>query len=262
MSDEHDHCTPILGEDGQPLTFSLPVWGCGDCGHKAFGDPSHPEQPPDEDDHTCPHREGCPCPYEEREWNTPSHASTDNPAILDTQYVDLAGWLSIGNARMLRKLIQEYDVKTVLEIGPFCGLSTLLLALNTEHVTTIDTFAGDPSDVVFSIPSVLARVGSQRDIFDGNMEAFGVAEKVEVLTGRSHDVLDALKGRTFDLVYIDGAHDFETAYGDILRALPMATKVLCGDDYSATWPGVRKAVDQLVPKANTDQWLWYQTMQP
>jgi predicted O-methyltransferase YrrM len=251
-----------MSDDRTPPTFSLPVWGCRECGHKQFGDPSHPEQPPDEDDHTCPHAADCPCPYEDRAARAPSHASLLNPMILDTTYVDLAGWMPVGNARMLRKLIQKYDVKTVLEVGPFCGLSTLLLALNTEHVTTIDTFAGDPSDAVFSIPSVLARVGSQRDIFDGNMEAFGVAEKVEVLTGRSHDVLDAMKGRTFDLVYIDGAHDFETAYGDILRALPMATKVLCGDDYSATWPGVRKAVDQLVPKANTDQWLWYQTMQP
>lgn len=176
------------------------------------------------------------------------------------QYVDLSGWLPVGNARLLRQLIREHDVRTVLEIGSFCGLSTLLFALNCEKVTTIDTFAGDPTDAVFSIPPVLARVARQRAILDGNLEAFGVLDKVEVLTGKSHDVLDTLAGRSFDLVYIDGAHDFETVYGDILRALPMATKVLTGDDYSTLWVGVRQAVDALVPEVHRGQWLWYKVM--
>jgi len=38
--------------------------------------------------------------------------------------------------------------------------------------------------------------------------------------------------------------------------------VLCGDDYSQRWPGVVQAVDELLPGASVEQFMWiYQNEQ-
>ena len=76
----------------------------------------------------------------------------------DHAYVDLAGWLSLGNATHLRRLIRDHDVQSVLEIGSFCGLSTLLFAMYVPHVTTIDTFAGS-DEAYLKHPTVMAKLG-------------------------------------------------------------------------------------------------------
>jgi hypothetical protein len=68
-----------------------------------------------------------------------------------------------------------------------------------------------------------------------------------VLTGLSHSTVDLVPDRIGVLV-VDGSHSYETVRGDIQRYAP---KVIPGgvvflDDYSPTFPGVVRAVDEFL----------------
>ena len=51
----------------------------------------------------------------------------------------------------------------------------------------------------------------------------------------------------FDLIHIDAAHEYADIKEDINVWLPLLAKcgVMLGDDYSQSWPGVVRAVDEL-----------------
>eukprot|EP00929_Paragymnodinium_shiwhaense_P094292 TRINITY_DN54780_c0_g1_i1.p1 TRINITY_DN54780_c0_g1~~TRINITY_DN54780_c0_g1_i1.p1 ORF type:complete len:427 (+),score=35.13 TRINITY_DN54780_c0_g1_i1:40-1320(+) len=52
-----------------------------------------------------------------------------------------------------------------------------------------------------------------------------------------------------DVLFVDGAHDYENAYTDIKLWMPRVGKVGCvaGHDFSPGWPGVGRAVFELTP---------------
>jgi len=71
------------------------------------------------------------------------------------------------------------------------------------------------------------------------------------------------KNGEFDIVYIDAAHEYEPVLVDLEAWFPKVKRggFICGDDYTAGWPGVVKAVDEyfggrhgVVP--GTQQWYF------
>jgi hypothetical protein len=48
-----------------------------------------------------------------------------------------------------------------------------------------------------------------------------------------------------DMVFIDGDHSYESVKEDILTWLPKTKKMICGHDYSMTYPGVIQAADEI-----------------
>lgn len=50
-----------------------------------------------------------------------------------------------------------------------------------------------------------------------------------------------------DLVFIDAGHDYKNAHADILAWRPKC-KIISGHDYDPRFPGVMRAVDELVPE--------------
>ena len=83
--------------------------------------------------------------------------------------------------------------RTVLEIGTLTGYSTIWLARAAEHVTTLEL---DPGN------AALAR---------RQIEAAGVADRVDLRVGPAADTLAALTGR-YDLVFIDADKPNNPAY--------------------------------------------------
>ena len=63
--------------------------------------------------------------------------------------------------------------------------------------------------------------------------------------GAAH-VLHCLK-LTADFIYVDGDHDYLPAKNDLIAYWPLLRPggILFGDDYSANWPGVQLAVQEL-----------------
>ena len=91
--------------------------------------------------------------------------------------------------------------------------------------------------------------------------------RVTDLSLHSHDaasyLLDLFGKGYFDMAWIDGGHDYETVKGDILSYSPLLKKggLLSGHDYSKGHPGVRQAVDELLPNFNRGQGsIWWVTV--
>jgi hypothetical protein len=55
---------------------------------------------------------------------------------------------------------------------------------------------------------------------------------------------------SLDFVLLDAAHDYDSIKTDIEAWLPKVKSggILAGDDYHHTWPGIMKAVDEMLPE--------------
>jgi predicted O-methyltransferase YrrM len=149
---------------------------------------------------------------------------------------DVEGWLRPEEGKALWNLARG---KRVLEIGSYCGLSTVCIASSAESVVSVDPHDGRGTAVQ---QNTLAR-------FKENLERYGVSEKVFSIVGTIQ--ADTLSGGDdeFDLIFIDGAHDYESVRNDIACALEIVAPggLLAFHDYrSPIDPGVAQAVDELL----------------
>ena len=167
---------------------------------------------------------------------------------------NIPGWFPTTNKETLERLIKEHNVKTVLEIGSFVGLSTAWFAERVEKVFTIDPFDaitrinylhGEMKEVA---KNQLGNFRKNTDKYDNIFELVMTSEQAF-----NHHDFDLYA----DLIYIDGSHEYEDVKKDIEMWQNRATKILCGDDYTDSWPGVKKAVDECGLQVNKDQRLWY-----
>lgn len=139
------------------------------------------------------------------------------------------GWLSEGQARMLWDAVCRLPAgATVVEIGSHQGRSTIILghAARTvgARVVAVDAF----------VDGRLFGGASTRDRFEENIRAAGLTDIVELVVGYS-TVLRQSWTRPFDLLYIDGKHDYWT-YADDLRwsaHLPDGGEILVHDCFSS-----------------------------
>lgn len=144
---------------------------------------------------------------------------------------DILGWLLPEEGQKLAEMAAD---KRVLEIGSFCGLSTVCMARTAEHVTAVDYFDGRGTSVR----------GDCRKLFDESLSRHGVTDKVQVCHPEAELPFDQ-----YDLVFIDGAHDFDSVRADIRRALSVISPdglVVFHDYRIGIDPGVDAAVDQFL----------------
>lgn len=185
----------------------------------------------------------------DKPWGSDEHDSEYLPAsVLDrTEWSDwfphdVSGWLTLTEGRELARLAEG---KTVLEIGSYCGRSTICLAQKAIAVTAIDPFDGRGTPTP----------GDTYSTFTKNIERHGVGNKIRLLRGTTSEVVPTLPA-VFDLVFIDGAHDYESVTADIEAARTVLGPggLLAFHDYRLTpgeadgrWdPGVTQAVNELL----------------
>lgn len=153
---------------------------------------------------------------------------------------EVLGWLTEEEGCALAELARG---KSVLEIGSYCGRSTICLAQTAKNVHACDTFDGRNT----SLP------GETLATFKRNIQRAGLERKIDILQGRSDEVLPDLSP-VFDLVFIDGAHDYESVSRDaeIATSLLRPGGVLVFHDYRSTHdPEVTVAVDELIAGGGT-----------
>lgn len=169
--------------------------------------------------------------------------SVRHSIVPDAPIRDVRGWLTVGEGRTLAKLAAG---KRVLEIGSFCGLSTLWMARTAQHVTAVDYFDGR---------TTVVEPCDTRDEFLANVKRYGLADKVTVSHPEGDWLLDAAaqfsedEPQGFDLAFIDGAHDYESVKHDIYRATCVLRRggLIAFHDYrSRLDPGVSQAVDEFL----------------
>lgn len=124
-------------------------------------------------------------------------------------WTEIRGWLSAAEGEALRALAAG---KWVLELGSFCGRSTVAMAEVAAHVTAVDSFRDA------TIPAGEMPHGSLPE-FLTNLDRFGVLARVDVLASRIEDLDFAPLARSFDLVFVDAAHDPDSVERDTWIAL-------------------------------------------
>jgi len=141
-----------------------------------------------------------------------------------------------------------------VEVGSWVGSTALVLAKHFDRVYCVDTWEGTPSD---SIGAVAARHGSAKvlDTFCANVGPRLLSTVVPIV-GRS---LDWARRWPFqvNLIFLDADHDYEAVAADIRTWMPHVQTggILCGHDWG--WPGVTRAVGELVPGYRVDGTVWW-----
>lgn len=95
--------------------------------------------------------------------------------------------VSPPQGRLLELMARMTGARRILEIGTLGGYSTICLARALPEGGRLVTLEVDPHHA---------------EVARGNLEAAGVADKVEVIVGPARDTLAALES-TFDFIFID-----------------------------------------------------------
>lgn len=161
---------------------------------------------------------------------------------------DIKGYFGPDQRRLYDEVIATAPPGfAMVEIGCFqgrstCYAATLIRRLNRPiTLWAVDHFRGSREH------RGLPREGLE-NVFRGNLKRAGVARFVNILAMDSAEAAARMADRTLDFVFIDASHDYESVKIDIMAWRPKlkAAGLLAGDDYVPGWPGVVRAVDELV----------------
>ena len=143
------------------------------------------------------------------------------------------GWLSIVEGTALAKYAQD---KKCLEIGSFKGKSANYIAPVAESLICIDPFRADDGGQTQYVDYTTLQE------FLKNTSKF---KNITPVIGKSEDVYQQFQTDQFEMMFIDGMHDYDSVKSDIEKYWPKL-KVggyMCFHDYQKDWTGVIKAVD-------------------
>ncbi len=152
---------------------------------------------------------------------------------------DVDGWLTEPEGRELATLAAG---KIVLEIGSYCGRSSICMAQTAKSVICVDPFDGRDTP----------KPGATWEAFKANVIRYAdvATSHIGVVIGLSWDARRAGKlPPVVDMAFIDGAHDYFSVLTDADICLDRLTPgwPICFHDYASDVdPFVRKAVDGLI----------------
>lgn len=162
-----------------------------------------------------------------------------------------------------RAVLDAPPAARFVEIGCWKGASTILLANLVKQsgknirIAAVDTFRGSP-DEEYHQSVVRSAGGSLRPEFEANLKRYNVASLVDVHEGESTAIAARVPDASCDFVYIDAAHNYTAVKADIQAWLPKVKPgaTLAGHDID--FPGVRQAVEELLPDFLVigRSWLW------
>jgi SAM-dependent methyltransferase len=195
---------------------------------------------------------------------------------------DLQGWGSRHD--IFARVLAAIDARDILEIGSWKGASAIHMArwqqslgrfgeLGETEIVCVDTWLGSLEfwtshgdaqryqalEMCCGYPTVYYT-------FLRNVAALGFAPVVTPFP-----VTSAIAARffahhelSFDVIYVDGSHDYEDVCADLAAYWPLVRPggLMFGDDYCREWPGVVGAVDEFAgrvnrsPESSDEKWLF------
>jgi predicted O-methyltransferase YrrM len=176
------------------------------------------------------------------------------------------GWMGKRCRRWLRSAVRAVTRGgVVVEVGSWRGRSTTVLAAHmppAARLYAVDTWAGVPDDPDQHV-ELYEGAGDVYADFCRNLAGPIRSERLIPLRMTSLEGAAELGRRlgahSVDLVFIDADHRYEAVRADIEAFLPLVKPggVLGGHDYG--WPGVRQAVEEMLPghgTAPTSIWFY------
>jgi hypothetical protein len=153
----------------------------------------------------------------------------------------IEGWMFPEEILWLRETAKKMP-GGIIELGSWKGRSTKELLDSGHPVTAVDHWQGSPD------PNDETHQAQPEDIYAEFMANVGHYPNLTVLKMTSLEAAGKLNGDQADMVFIDASHDYQNVKADIAAWLPKTRKMICGHDYAAGWPGVRRAVDEAFPE--------------
>jgi glycosyltransferase involved in cell wall biosynthesis len=146
----------------------------------------------------------------------------------------IEGWLSIVEGEALAMYGEGKDC---LEIGSFKGKSANYIAPNAKSLVCIDPFRADNGGQTQYVDYTTLQD------FLKNVAKFN---NITPVIGKSEEVYTQFKDQQFDMIFIDGMHDYDSVVKDIKCYWPKLKTGghMCFHDYQKDWNGVIKAVDE------------------
>ncbi len=167
------------------------------------------------------------------------------------------GWLSRQEASLLWKLARNAD-GSIVEIGSFLGRSTAAIALGAAAgrnatIYAVDPFIGPQKGAYkTSLGNVAGECSPER--LRANLDLVGVNGSVRIIPKTSKEAVGDVPEQC-SLLFIDGAHDYESVCTDLDLYLPRvrAGGFVVLHDVHGGDPGVVRAVEDKV-LARPNQW--------
>lgn len=133
--------------------------------------------------------------------------------------------------------------KDVLELGCDYGFSAVVMGRVATHVDTVDSFGP-----IYGRGGYANHVSSEL-VARSHVKQYGVADRVTVHKGTFGEVvprLRALRLRGWDMVFVDGVHEYEDVWRDAELARSVATRpaLIAFHDYGRF--GTATAVEEFI----------------
>lgn len=168
-------------------------------------------------------------------------------------YTEIKGWFN--HLKSYDHLIEQCpEGGTMVELGAWLGKSSSYLvdkAVN-RNVIIIDSWKGSPNELTST-----HKLATEVDIYEVFKRNMG-ERTYKSIRGLSSEVVSQFEDESLDVVFIDLTHTYESVKEDIGLWLPKVKRggILSGHDYEDSWPGVVKAVDEMLPTRTIMENCW------
>lgn len=152
----------------------------------------------------------------------------------------IEGWMSRGELIWLAEQALTWPI--IIEFGSWKGRSTKSLASHVKGlVYAVDVWKNGDAAMEFL-------TNLRDEIGDGRCAPMRC-------TSAEFEFPHAQAG----MVFIDANHDYNSVCADIMKARSCLKSggLLCGHDFSESWPGVMMAVKERVPNYQLHETIWY-----
>lgn len=166
---------------------------------------------------------------------------------------EIPGWMTLKELFWLAKKASSLPMWSHwAELGSYCGRSLLAVGLALPAGSTlvsVDRNWQNREDHPVNLFDVLQRINAVR----------GDEIKICAICDTTDNANVLLLESRFDVVFIDANHSHESCYKDIVNwsLLLKPEGTICGHDYSDSWPGVQKSVDELLPGSEITGSIWH-----
>jgi len=169
-------------------------------------------------------------------------------------YQKIQGWCNYWTIYdQMVKLADDGD--HFVEVGAWKGQSTSFMAVLIVNsgkqikFDVVDTWEGSKEHQKADDWDSVIKIDSLYKEFISNMKP--VEGYYNPMRMTSLEAAAQYEDESLEFVLLDASHEYEDVKADILAWLPKIKPgcFLAGDDYHPSWPGVPKAVDELLPEA-------------
>ncbi|HDZ28026.1 MAG TPA: class I SAM-dependent methyltransferase, partial [Candidatus Aminicenantes bacterium] len=156
--------------------------------------------------------------------------------------LESASWLYT----LARKAGEEKSI--CLEIGSGIGCSGIIIATAIKEkvgkLISIDSFLAPPD----KSSSLWGERPWGPEVFRNNLKRFDIDPIL--IIGNSTEIVPLFKDKSFDLIWIDGCHEYESVKKDILNSIPKLKEdgILCGHDFRSAPDVPSNCVKKVVKK--------------